>query len=883
MKKTNSIFDFHFENAIQKINKTDFIFKNPFVSETKIDISFENIWKQIIYYFKLHVSFFQDSHERLFLENPHLFIILLKIIYFDYIIFLPTKYFGLNIYSLIHFKNYKKLRRLFDKHYVCYFEMDEIVQINMLLQIYNEFIKNVSEDIVKELFQKKIIKIKDEIEKEIGISIEYRLYEQHKFKEIYFMDSQMEIKVLYKKMRFSKQELYLNIQQYSRKKMEYRLRSFCQIAEELGSEKIEFEYSFIKETDENIKSFLKTIETDSGIECKKKERINDVMKFTYDYPIKHIHLNLNKYNLIHKICKENQFTMSKDSFESDMELKYVIQARCLNYIQRIHTEFTFENLSTDERKILLTAKKFGIELDKTFEQNRKIQLSIYIEFLPILDNLHLIDGTNVHVLREGFLLMMKILEDKYEMNIYQKLNYFLKSHLCAIQNDWIDLSYEYLFKKNIMKIFNQMIEMNYKKDEWEKYIRDYFKKNISWDSFLHFRDILLKGSETGTDKIHFITTQYFDIIHQKKNILDKITKYLFQKNNIKTEILHLYPVDSGYYKNECNQFENRLLKMILSLFKKTFKTNNGLSNFQDSEKLKEIICHFVTYHFDSEIHLIYYDYIHFLQKNKIALDFVSQKIIHHHENQLCIADNISSDESYDNYTYLLFKNECIQYINKCVEYISEQLQNTQIQVPPSPDSYSNLINSSETILADNSPVLNDPVNNEINIIERQKMIFITFFMRRFEQKNKMSILYEFYDTQNKNKIQSYLSEELYSYFPIQKCFQNYISKRLFYLYEDYIDFEKMILKKYKKNHKIIQKEKINQYRRMKKKQWIPKPMIKTFNSSIKHKKKDISENKNMNKDENEYKEIIIPFSTFHFLFPIYSYMNKILNLKKEEE
>lgn len=886
MKRNHSLIDFDFEHSKHKM---ELIFKNTFFPEIKNEQNmFENIWKQMIYYFKLHVSFFGEQHETLLLEHPHLFFILLKIIYFDYIIFLPTKYFGWNIYSLLQLKYYKKLRKLFDKHYVCYFEMDEIVQIHMLLQIYNEFIRNVSEEIVKDLFQTKMIEIKDEIEEKIGTSIEYRLYGQHKFKEIYFMDSQMEIKVLYKKMRFSKQELYLNIQQYSRKKMEYRLRSFCQIAEELGSEKIEFEYSFIKESEENIKSFLKTIETDSGIELKKKEKINDTMKFTYEYPIKHIHLNLNKYHLIHKICKENQFTISKDSFESDMELKYLIQARCLNYIQRIHTEFTFENLSTDERKILLTAKKFGIELDKTFEQNRKIQLSIYIEFLPILDHLHLIDGTNVHILREGFLLMMKMLEEKSEINIYQKLNYFLKSHLYGIQNDWIDLPYSYSFKKNIIKIFNQMIEMNYKKEEWEKYIRHYFKKNISWDSFIIMRDTLLKGSETGIDKIHFITTQYFDIIYQKKNILDKIIKYLFHQNNIKIEILHLYNIDSIYYKNESSQFESRILKIILSLFKKTFKINYGLSNFQDSEKLKEIICHLVTYHFDSEIHLLYYDYIHFLQKNKIPLDLdisPKSKLENQNQNQISISYVTLYDKgSYGSYTYLYFKNEMIQYMNKCIEYISEQIQVTQIQTP-SPDSFQNLMSSSTTILSDNQQILNESLENmETNIFERQKIICMKFLIRRFEHKNRMYMLYDYYRTPHKNRIQSFLLEDMDLYFPLQKCFQNYVSKRLFYVYEDYIDFEKSLIQKYKKKYIQNRKEKlgININRNINK-------IIKNKVDNLQMKKLNhVNPNKtDSQQDSNSVSiqkidKMIIPFSVFSFCFTIYSYIDKYiyLNIKK---
>ena len=96
------------------------------------------------------------------------------------------------------------------------------------------------------------------------------------------------------------------------------------------------------------------------------------------------------------------------------------------------------------------------------------------------DNLDIIDGTNIHVLREGFIYLSNIVkkDDKYE-----KIIRYLQSHLNAVEKKWISLNYEYDNINNINKIYNEIINLNFKEDEIANIIKTFFQNNLSWYNF----------------------------------------------------------------------------------------------------------------------------------------------------------------------------------------------------------------------------------------------------------------------------------------------------------------------------------------------------------------------------------------------------------------
>ncbi len=730
--------------------------------------NFKEVFHEFIHHFEIHLPKYDSSHFQLFKDDEMNLIYMLQVIYYDYMIFLPNQYF---LQTYLFWNNKNKFIKYLEKYNIIYFPWEKKSVLLYLINLYNEFIKNTKEDIhklvLKDLFIKNVHLFEENYFRD-NLNFKYKIFHQLKWKEIYIQDANIDVNVFYKKIRFSNQELFLNFNQYSTKRIEYKLRSFCQIAEELGAEKIELEYTFHKNISKELYHSLKGIELDIGYKLNKKTDNGEKINLTFEYPSNHIHINLNKYHLVNKILKENQFLISKDEFDADVELKYLIDARCTNFIQKYNTQFSIESCNFIERKIFTEAHRYGIEMDTSIMENKSIQLSIYVEFYPLNNNYQIIDGTNIHVMREGFLFLMKMLNDPeyQDERKYMKMIQFIKSHFYAIEQKWVELPYEYLFQDKILKIFKQMIEQNYQMDEFLLYIEQYFKKNIGWNSFLHLRDILLKGNhDLEMDKLNFITTQYYDIISCKKNILDNIQ--LFIQKNIFTILIQTYSFDSPKInkfmkKKICKDICQRYLQLYMNIFRKSFYLENGLSNPTNLNSLQEVIYHLIMYNFDSELYQLY------IFINQL---YDSYKIIHidtyidFKKNFVNKIDDILNDLEKNN--YFLKKNENI------------------------PQQQREEVSSSDR--GDHVLFLNSVIF-QMSILERQYDFFIKFIVRYFQYHNKLSLLSTYYDMNNLLYLPDSMKKDIKQYFPLSRLFSNYASKRLFFIYTDFEEYKTRIEK-----------------------------------------------------------------------------------------
>ncbi len=139
----------------------------------------------------------------------------------EYVIFLTNKFF--NYFN-------KSLLKYFNKYEIFYLNYNIKSDFTHELNKYNNIIKNSSE-------KDKSILI-DENNNELNT-----LYKNiNKLKLIYFFENNIEPNTLYKKITFSKELLFLSFENYTIKKTEYKLRTFCQIAEKLGAETIKITY-----------------------------------------------------------------------------------------------------------------------------------------------------------------------------------------------------------------------------------------------------------------------------------------------------------------------------------------------------------------------------------------------------------------------------------------------------------------------------------------------------------------------------------------------------------------------------------------------------------------------------------------------------------------
>ena len=743
--------------------------------------SFEELIKEFQNHIQLYCVYpFDDIHLQYFFEEKELLFDLFEVIYSEYILFLPRSYFQ-KIFST-SFHPRQKVLSYFSKYHVAIFSIDDKEKIQYLIHIYNHFLKNSKEDIHKWVFKQLFLvnQYLPEIKNSILSKLIPKMYQQQRWKEIHFQDATIDMNVFYKKIRFSSQELFLRMEQYAIKKMEYKLRSFCQIAEELGSEKIRIQYEFGNTMENSLYSAIQGINTQIGLELKEKKENKQNIQLTFEYPTNHIHINLNKFHLMNKILSENKFLMSREEFDADVELKYFIDARCTNFIQRYDTHFTISTYNEIERKIFLEAKKHGIHIDQHLSNQKSIDLSIEIEFSAMQENFHLIDGTNIHVLREGFLYLMKMIQDPENTDVgkYKKVVQFIKSHLYAIENKYITLPYEYPYQENVLKMYKQMIEQNFKPNEFEIYLETYFQQNIGWTAFLELRDILLKGVDNGVDKIHFVTHQYIDIISNKKNIMDNIEVFFhdyIRKMVIYPFLLqHIPPNRMPKYllKKTVNEIYEKIKDFVFLILRKSFYYHNGLTDSQDIDEIRENIFDIFTYHFDTEmIQLIKYIENEILKKRgfirisstlKQKISDILNMILHHlHEN-------------------LFFSHSDHSPLN--------------VESPISPAT------SLSASMPINSTIQSSSGNNN-TILEKQKQFFVKFLIRYYQYHNQIEDILEYFDL-HKNSSISDLENRLYQWisveYSVDRLFSNYISKRLFYLYEDVDEFHQTIQNKKKK-------------------------------------------------------------------------------------
>jgi hypothetical protein len=182
-----------------------------------------------------------------------------------------------------------------------------------------------------------------------------------------------------------------------------------------------------------------------------------------------------------------------------------------------------------ERKIFVKAHNYGITIDKVNLNNNSIKINIIIDFIQIQDNYDIIDGTNIYVLREGFIHLSNIIKKD---NKYCKLLRFLQSHIDSINKKLIFLNYEYGNIDIVNKIYNDIINFNFNENEIISILEKYFENNLTWYNFKKFRDIILKGSDDKIEKLYFVSFQYNDILNNKKHIMNDIKKYIeFYFNN----------------------------------------------------------------------------------------------------------------------------------------------------------------------------------------------------------------------------------------------------------------------------------------------------------------------------------------------------------------
>jgi hypothetical protein len=509
-----------------------------------------------------------------------------------YSIFLTNKFFRKYSikYNLIlrYFKNY-------DIVYLNYNNKNDIINIidiiNQIISIYIKFSESIKDnkekitaEIFFELYNENNLSDINEYQKNL---LTYKLindlifkYKIKKIKKIYFLDNNIEPLTLYKKISFSKEEIFFSFETYIIKRREYKLRTFCQIAEKLGATTIEINSIVNNKKSISVGGSISLNNIEIGGENTNTKETNNLIDLSFTYTNYKSNLVLNKYYINQLVMEESEFMITKEEFFSDIDFKFLIDSRCINLIDEYHTKLVITNLNELERKIFTKVKGYGINCNYNISSNNTDMINIKVKFIDIYDknNLDTITGNNVYVMKEGFWHLKNIIllsltnynnsciieyNDSNILNEYKKIDKFLETQLFYIERK--DCTIINIYDLQLIKIYNNISKINFN-NEWIELIYNFFKDNLNYTQYNKFRDILLNTYTTDeiifknndSDLIHkyyFICEQYHEALQLNKLLLKEI------KNDIKKEFkIHtsntLYKLIYNNLKNNDENLKN---------------------------------------------------------------------------------------------------------------------------------------------------------------------------------------------------------------------------------------------------------------------------------------------------------------------------------------
>ena len=464
----------------------------------------------------------------------------------EYVIFPTNKFFHYNLFG----------------NGLTYFIKTKIVCINYYLRYILMQKLNIINEIIKSE-NKKYSKIKSNM---------IKLLKKEHLKPIYFLENEILPDTLYRKITFSQEDIFMSFNTYAFKRIEYKLKTLCQLVEKMGATKIEIKYYLNSESQTDIEMGITGVNNDLNGKIKNdslnKKEFNIIQDFNEYNQINNINLNI--YDLEKIIEKENEFYISKEQFETDIDIKFLLNARCVNLVETYNTKLVFEYMNKFERQIVAKANKFGLNLNFSFNEDAKEELYINVNFLDPFKYLDCINGYNISPYPSGFNHLSKLIKkiellyhnndktklyeniissincNKEETELYLMVNYFLESQLKLFNEKKNLLDLIYNTNINLIKAYNHIINTNFTSEQIQSLFYYFFRDNLSYKSFEKFRNILIKPLNNIFE--FFVKSNYFNVKIINKN------KYNFYDN-----ILNSYnKVESINENNKVESINNKM-------------------------------------------------------------------------------------------------------------------------------------------------------------------------------------------------------------------------------------------------------------------------------------------------------------------------------------
>jgi hypothetical protein len=441
-----------------------------------------------------------------------------------------------------------------------------------------------------------IIKSEDKKYEEIKERL-LNLIKKDKLKCIYFMDNTIEPDTLYRKIKFSTEELFLSFDKFAFKRIEYKLKTMCQIAEKMGALKINIDYLKDENTTSNLEAGLTGVQNEASIKNKNMfhTKINLKMNHEYNKSNQISNVNLNIEEIYKIIDKENDFYIAKEEFLSDIDLKFLINSRCINLVDKYKTTLIFEYANAFEKQIIQKVRGFGLNLIFSFDEKKTESLEIDIEFLKLFDYITAINGDNISPYKSGFNQLAKIIEKSKFITEYDNLKKKLNKELSdtTIEIEQLNLINEksmsekdknkkIILQQKIMDLSHELellISNNCENMDTENNL-----SNMNLTQTINTQqvksDILIKPNTKLYSMINNFLESHLKMLNKNKKLLfeeinfyvnsdlvkiyEHVLAFNFSNKELDTLFLHFFENNLSY--NAFEQFRNLLIKPNINFY-----------------------------------------------------------------------------------------------------------------------------------------------------------------------------------------------------------------------------------------------------------------------------------------------------------------------------
>lgn len=378
---------------------------------------------------------------------------------------------------------------------------------------------------------------------------------------VMFNEGEIIKNTLYKKMEIIDVIMFVPITIYNLKQIEYKLRGFCQIVEELGASSIDITFKTInnsttkKEISTKIGDDIKLIAGNLGMTTNE----NKTMEMNYDYNLtypKNSTITLNEKMIKNKI-KKKKFIVSDSMYNSNLELQYLVHSRCRHLINMYSTIFTFDNTNVIDKNMYMKLKTHGIEISTDYKTltdiKNNIEIITNVTFVTLEQCKDLINGNNVSLDEIGFSHIMETIKDEPEEVFIKNGIYKIMSFINMYISHNIKYNQPSLYKE--IKKINSKIKTQLTMLEYAELLCNYFNMKSQWIHFTNYIDLLGRKAHS-FDKIGYI------VIHNNMNVRDRIEPMLQFIQQLCVE----KKIEDNFWKmlqpqnmNLRNDLENKLL------------------------------------------------------------------------------------------------------------------------------------------------------------------------------------------------------------------------------------------------------------------------------------------------------------------------------------